>query len=278
MKRGKNSAPKRQSRLSAVSVLHYFRLVYRSVLLLLVGYWYISTRLSGATLSVRNAEKIPILAVVWAVFMVEMVMRFFPFRLESPGCQKQFRRNYEPTGRTDVKLHDNNAVVMVALVWIVFNGVIGALHMTGLLDDGILMLICLAYSVCDIICILFFCPFQTLFLKNRCCSSCRIYNWDYAMMFTPCFFMPGKYTWSLLAAAVILLLRWEITVWLFPERFSENTNQYLACANCTEKLCTHKTQLMSFQRGLKQYADHTAKRILRNYGSKAEVREAPKQH
>jgi hypothetical protein len=61
--------------------------------------------------------------------------------------------------------------------------------MVGILDDGIMILLCSAYSICDIICILFFCPFQTWFMKNKCCSTCRIYNWDYAMMFTPLFFV-----------------------------------------------------------------------------------------
>ena len=43
---------------------------------------------------------------------------------------------------------------MVLILWIVFNLVIGAFYMTGIFDDGIMMLICLAYSVCDMICIL----------------------------------------------------------------------------------------------------------------------------
>ena len=82
---------------------------------------------------------------------------------------------------------DNNATVLIALIWIIFNGIIGALRMIDLLDDGILILLCSAYSVCDLVCILFFCPFQTWFMKNKCCGTCRIYNWDYAMMFTPFF-------------------------------------------------------------------------------------------
>ena len=264
----------KKRKISSIGLFHYFRLFFRGILFLL-----------GVTLYVINRIKLEdilmnrwFLTTVWVIFAFEMILRFFPSPLESPGCQKQFARNYIKTGNTDVQFSDNNATVLVALIWVAMNGVIGALKLSGVLDNSIMLLLCLFYSVCDMICILFFCPFQSWFLKNKCCAACRIYNWDYAMMFTPCFFMPGKYTWSLLAAAVILLLRWEITVWLFPERFSENTNQYLACANCTEKLCTHKTQLMSFQRGLKRYADRTAKRILRNYGSKAEVRKAPKQH
>ena len=138
----------------------------------------------------------------------------------------------------------------MALTWIVLNGIIGAFYMSGIFDDGIMLLICLAYSVCDMIFILFFCPFQTWFLKNKCCSACRIYNWDYAMMFTPLFFIKNAFTWSLLVTSVALLIRWEITVYLYPERFSENTNAYLGCANCSEKLCSHKTQLHRFWKAL----------------------------
>ena len=82
-------------------------------------------------------------------------------------------------------------------------------------------------------------------MKNKCCSACRIYNWDCAMMFTPLFFIPRHYSWSLLVLSVALLIRWKITFYLHPERFSEKTNDYLRCANCTEKLYAHKKQAAS---------------------------------
>ena len=115
------------------------------------------------------------------------------------------------------------------------------------------MLIALAYSVCDMICILFFCPFQTWFMKNRCCATCRIYNWDFAMMFTPLLFVPHFYTWSLLGIALALLIEWEYLLHKYPERFSESTNQCLSCANCPEKLCHHKKQLQHFLRRNREY-------------------------
>lgn len=62
----------------------------------------------------------------------------------------------------------------------------------------------------------------------------RIYNWDFAMMFTPFIFVPNVYTWSLLGFALALLARWEITVQRHPERFSEKTNACLSCKNCPE--------------------------------------------
>ncbi len=233
-------------RLSPVSTLHYVRLIYRSALFILLTVSYILYRLELGDDLIHWLKNSPaVLTVTWVVFVSEMVLRFFPSKYESPGCQKQFARNYIKSGSTDISIPDNNATVLVALIWIVFNGVFGALHMADVLDDGIMILLCVCYSVCDMICILFFCPFQSWFMKNKCCSSCRIYNWDYAMMFTPLFFIRGLYTWSLLGLSLALAARWEITFYRHPERFSEKTNEYLRCANCTEKLCSHKKQLKS---------------------------------
>ena len=252
---------KSKKKFTAVSVLHYVRLVYRSVLFLLLAVWYLSYRLrSGEEITLRIEQVPVILTVTWAVYVLEMVLRFFPSRYESPGCQKQFARNYIKSGSTQIVPHDNNSTVLIALIWIVFNGLFGALHMLGILDDGIMILLCAAYAVCDMICILFFCPFQSWFMKNKCCSVCRIYNWDYAMMFTPLFFVRRGYSWSLLVLSVALLVRWEITYFKHPEWFSEQTNEYLRCKNCTEKLCAHKHQL---HRLWKQIETETAERIRR---------------
>ena len=240
---GMNTIPsfgRGKRRISTVSMLHYVRLGYRSVLFILLLIGYIRFRIDSSKQLPGLDEHRAILVVPWIVFAIEMLLRFFPSKYESPGCQKQFARNYIKSGNTDISIPDNNATLLVALIWIIFNGIFGALNMLDILDDGIMILLCSFYSVCDMICILFFCPFQSWLLKNKCCSSCRIYNWDYAMMFTPLFFVRRSYYWSLLALSVVLLLRWEITFFRHPERFSEKTNEYLKCVNCTEKLCAHK--------------------------------------
>ncbi len=253
---------KTKAKLTVVSAWHYFRLVYRSILFLVLLAMYVSYRIhQGQDLTYRLEERPVILLIIWTVFMVEMACRFFPSRLESPGCQKQFARNYIKSGKTDIMIQDNNATVLVALIWLCFNAVFGACYLAGIFDDGIMLLISCAYSVCDMICILFFCPFQTWFLKNKCCSACRIYNWDYAMMFTPLFFVRTVYSWSLLAVSVILLLRWEITFYRYPERFSERTNDYLRCENCTEKLCAHKKQLHTLWKDVAAFTAERMKRL-----------------
>ncbi len=248
----------KQKKLTTVGAFHYFRLVYRSVLFLVLLVVYIMARVNGSVDMIDTLEQRPlIISVICTLFTVEMIFRFFPSRLESPGCQKQFARNYIKSGKTEITIQDNNGTVLVLLVWIMFNAIFGALYIMGVFDEGIMLLLSCAYSICDMICILFFCPFQTWFLKNKCCSTCRIYNWDYAMMFTPLFFVAKPYTWGLLILSIALLIRWEVTFYRHPERFSEQTNDYLRCQNCTEKLCGHKKQL---QKLWKHIAAFTAER------------------
>jgi hypothetical protein len=163
------------------------------------------------------------------------------------GCQKVFVKNYKaPKVEHEPKNQSWKTTLLVTVVWFALNGIFYALRLTNVIDKYFLFMIGLAYGVCDIICILFFCPFQTWFMKNRCCTTCRIYNWDFAMLCTPFLLVPGFYAYSLLAVALLILARWEITYKLHPERFSERTNESLRCANCTEKLCKHKVQLQHY--------------------------------
>lgn len=190
-----------------------------------------------------------VLAAAWLLLMTEMVLRLFPARTESMGCQRQFSKNYKPTGHAPVKpRNQTGAVIGIVAAWLALNGAIGILFFTHIIDAGILLLISLAYSVCDMICILLFCPFQVWFLKNKCCTTCRIYNWDFAMMFTPLVFIPHVYTWSLLAMGLVLLIRWEITYRRHPERFYECSNGSLDCSNCQERLCNQKKSIQRIRK------------------------------
>ncbi|MBQ7321293.1 MAG: hypothetical protein IJW99_04285 [Clostridia bacterium] len=239
---------RRKKKITPICALHFIKLSYRSLLFLLACVAYVILRIRhGGELLAHYEHKYLIYGIIWLVYTVEMAFRFFPSRLESMGCQKQFKHNYRPTGEDPPQLQSWKRTLAVILVWVGLNGLIGALYYTGILDGGILILISLFYGVCDMICILFFCPFQTWFMKNRCCTVCRIYNWDFAMMFTPLVFIPNVYTWSLLGMSLLLLLRWEITLRRHPERFSDRTNACLSCQNCTEKLCHHKKQLQVFR-------------------------------
>ena len=244
-------------KLSKTSIYHYVKLVFHSVMFLAVLIFYIINKVKGSIdMSNKVAYTQVVLVVMWIVFTFEMIFRFFPATIESMGCQKIFKRNYVPKNeekKIKPKTIGFKRTLAVALSWIVLNSIIGVLYFCGVFDAGVLILISLAYAVCDMICVLFFCPFQTWFMKNKCCNTCRIYNWDYAMIATPLVFIPNFFTVSLVLISLALLVRWEIAYKLHKERFAENTNKNLMCSNCKEKLCQHKKQLQSFLKKCKSF-------------------------
>ena len=245
----------RKIKLSKISALHYWKLLFRGGLFLAAAGVYIFDRVeafhSDADFDALLHHPY-LLAVIWAVFIVEMFLRFFPSGFESMGCQKVFKRNYIPAQQPKAPRDDRKATLAILAAWLGLNGAIAALYFTGIIDVGILLLVALAYSVCDMICILFFCPFQTWFLKNKCCGTCRIYNWDFAMMFTPLALIPHPYTWSLFGLGLALVINWEIVYRRHPERFYEETNCSLSCAKCEEHLCAHKKQLHQLHKKLRE--------------------------
>ncbi len=244
------SAPgKTGGRYSRISRMHMGKLVFRSLLLLAALAEYIRERTNASfTFEAAQVRYSAVFSLVWIVYVLDMFFRFFPSGIESMGCQKQFKRNYFHVG-TDIlpdrKRMDRGLWAVVAS-WLGLNGVFGALYLVKVLDWAEMLLLCQVYAVCDMICILFFCPFQAWFMKNKCCGTCRIYNWDFAMMFTPLIFVRSWYTWSLLALSLGLLAYWEISYARWPERFDEVTNAALRCENCEEKLCRHKKHLQAF--------------------------------
>ena len=244
---------KSKKSMTFIVIMHYTKLILRTILFLTATTVYIFSRIFNADQLFENfIGNTFLLALIWVFFAIGMILRFFPSKAESMGCQKQFEKNYKPLIQDAEKekhyVQPWIVTFSVFSAWIALNAVIGILYYTHIIDAGILLLISLAYSVCDIICILFFCPFQTWFMKNKCCTTCRIYNWDYAMMFTPLIYIPTLYTWSLLVLALILLAKWEYLYHKHSERFSDKCNASLSCKNCKEKLCHHKKQLRSFLR------------------------------
>lgn len=79
---------RRYTQISKISLLHYMKLMLRSLLLVAALICYIR----GKASILKNSYVLPM--VVWIFFFVEMILRFFPSKLESMGCQKQFWKNY----------------------------------------------------------------------------------------------------------------------------------------------------------------------------------------
>ena len=242
--------------LSLISNIHYLKLGFRSLLFLSAVGAYLADRFVGHSYLLDIFSDKPIVfRIIWAVFIVEIFLRFFPSRLESMGCQKQFKRNFKPreVPKEDVITHKKYSAITVAFITVLAAAIVGLLYYTHVIDEEIIFIICLFFSIVDMVCILFFCPFQEWIMKNKCCVTCQIYNWDYPMMFLPLIFIPNFYTWSLLGLSLALVIEWEILKKLYPERFIERSNCSLSCENCREKLCSHKASLKRFLKNARKH-------------------------
>ena len=189
-------------------------------------------------------KDITLLHVLWLVWMIDMAMQLFPVKVKtSIGSQKNFKKWYRPAESYDMEgLQDftktlNKRALVLFVIWVIFIGIIGMIYHKGYIGNAVILVFATAFYLCDLICVLFWCPFR-LYLGNKCCTTCRIFNWDHFMMFTPFVFIPGFFTWSLLGVAVLVMVIWEVTVRKHPERFWETSNDTLKCKNCTDKLCT----------------------------------------
>lgn len=236
---------KKNNRLVKIFCSYFSQFITRCVIFLICLALYIAARVKGVDDPFLKAPGNMIFwGIIWVIFMAEMLFRFLPTNILGIGCKKLFRRLFKPTEKT--KPHMSTSpwrVLLLAVIWIIANGLIGALYLLHIIDAGMLVLLSLLYSIGDLVCVLFFCPFRDWFLKNRCCADCVIYNWDYPMMFTPLIFIPHPYTWSLAGVSLILLVLWETAKVVHPERFAENTNAAISCKYCKHKPCKHAKRL-----------------------------------
>jgi len=236
--------------MSQTRKVYFARLIVRILILLACFSMFIlKPEVFAPIKGMRFFETPSILHLLWLVWMVDMIAQLFPIqRRLSIGSLKVFRQHFRPIrekiNRKALKTHVINAgwsAFKVLIVWTLLISAIGVLHVSGVLSDVHLFLITVVFYVCDLICVLIWCPFR-LMMKNRCCTTCRIFNWDHLMMFSPLIFTPSFYCTSLLLTSFAVFIVWELCILFYPERFFEQTNAALQCANCTDKLCTQYCQ------------------------------------
>ena len=190
-------------------------------------------------------ERFSPLHLLWALWIWDMILQLIPVKAHiSIGSQKQFSVLFRPIkekiNHKNLKKHiwqTTAAAYKVMIIWTMLNLVIGILYATNVIDVATVFVISVFFYVCDLVCILIWCPFR-LIMKNKCCTTCRIFNWDHLMMFSPFIAVCGFYTWTLVGFAAVIWLVWECCVFMYPERFWENSNMALRCSECTDKLCT----------------------------------------
>ncbi len=191
-------------------------------------------------------RKLSLLHVLWGVWLADMLAQIIPATkaVVALGSQKSFKVHFRKalSPITSLELRRrmkeaNKRAYAVFAVWAVLILILGILQGKKILSDLALFWISCFFYVCDLICVLFWCPFRHFIMKNRCCTTCRIFNWDHLMMFTPLIYVGGFYCTSLVVLAVLVFLVWEWTALRHPERFDEGTNQALKCSECTDRLC-----------------------------------------
>lgn len=190
--------------------------------------------------------------ILWLIFMIMMINHLIPKENFTMALRKTYKEKYVPVPEySELELlrfvqDQNRKAWIVMLVWLCFNAVFGILYLFGIIDTIDLLMLTVFYFLCDYICILFFCPFQTKIMKNKCCVNCRIYDWGHFMMFTPMLFIQNFFSWSLFFTSIVVLIHWEIIYAKHPERFWSGSNQTLQCAMCQDKTCQWKRKLAGF--------------------------------
>ncbi len=190
-------------------------------------------------------DKFSLLHILWGIWVIDMIIQLIPVKAHiSIGSQKLFPSLFKPIKEKVSLMALKNYIKQttqraykVMIIWIVLTVVLGVLRLYNVLGDKEMILIATLFYVCDLICVLIWCPFR-LIVKTKCCTTCRIFNWDHLMMFLPIISVNSFYSWTLVILSVINWLIWEICVFLYPERFWENSNMALSCSECTDKLCT----------------------------------------
>ena len=191
-------------------------------------------------------RELTLLHVLWVIWMCDMFIQLVPSdRLVSVGSQKNFTKHYvereeEKSRLREFVKRENKSAGIILLIWI---GVIigtSILKGQGIIETRHVVVMMTFFYLSDLICVLFWCPFRVFIMKNRCCITCRIFNWDHMMMFFPGICCVGFFSWSLCLMAVAVFVIWEITFAKHPERFYDGTNCALTCANCKEHLCGKK--------------------------------------
>ena len=229
---------------------YFLRLIFRCIVLLACIAGYVCAPEYFVILEGMNFfGEFSLLHILWIIWVIDMVQQIVPVKNKLPlGSMKLFANRVRPI-REKINYEalrsyivtTTKAAYKVFILWCGLLAVIGGLYYGGILNRPMLFLISVTFYVCDLICVLIWCPFR-LMMKTRCCTTCRIFNWDHLMMFSPLMFMGGFYGMSLFLISLLAWLVWELCIMMYPERFWDKSNLALKCSECTDKLCTQYCQ------------------------------------
>jgi len=224
---------------------YFMRLILRGVIFILCLIMCLKPQFYNILEGMNFFNEFHILHILWLIWIFDIILQIIPIKNKvALGSQKLFANRFQPIREKinykSLKNYIRNtsiAAYKVFLIWGLFMIFIGALYYFKIINKVALFMFSVLFYVCDLICVLIWCPFR-LIMKNKCCTTCRIFNWDHLMMFSPLIFCGGFFGISLVIMSLLAWFVWELCILLYPERFSEVTNVALRCSNCTDKLCT----------------------------------------
>ena len=234
--------------MSAMKKRYIGKIIWRCLAFVLCGIMYLYYPKAFDVLEGMNFFRtLSPLHALWALWVVDMLAQIIPMKSKiSLGSLKLFKNRFKPNpkevDRAELYAYmkaANKKAVLVFVLWCLLIGAIAAVYYTKLIGKKELFMLTALFYIFDLVCVLIWCPFRFL-MGNRCCTTCRIFNWDHFMMFSPIIFLGGFYAISLVALSCVDFLVWELSVYLYPERFWEKTNVALRCSECTDKLCHKK--------------------------------------
>lgn len=181
---------------------------------------------------------------IFIYFLYDSLTVILPTLNKDIHSSKMYKKNYIPVENFNrVKLSNmikkNNIRALVIFI----------IYTIGVLVVGFsflyfqwftvkyLYLVFFALNFSDYFCILVWCPFKELFLKNTCCNTCRISNWDRIMKVSILLFIPNLYTISINIIALCVFIYWEYNHLRYPERFYRISNKQLWCTDCSKLNC-----------------------------------------
>lgn len=195
-----------------------------------------------------------VLHLLWGLWVWYILKKFLPLKERMPrGCRKYRRQEFIPTDayrlwkeqpenteeheeflrqyRKERRANDVGAAWVFA-AWIAAALAMYLLQKHQILGTREFLIGSALFYVGDLVCLLIWCPFRDIFMKTRCCTQCRIYNWDVLMLIVPILFVRGFFSYSLLLPALAVVGTWEWNYRRHPERFLPSSNACLQCRNC----------------------------------------------
>ena len=189
--------------------------------------------------------------IIGGIILIELILRFIPMAFHPAGREKylkktflptlQFRREHKLNAEDIKKIRElDRGAVFGLLFYFGVTAVFIVLYFLKIFGAPEMFLVTMGYYVADLVCVNFFCPFRVFFMHNRCCTQCRLHNWDSLMAVFPLIIIPGVISWTLCLFGIAYAFLWEVSFRIYPERFLERTNEAIQCKNCPATLCPRK--------------------------------------